>query len=92
MITCNLILDTPFKGDRVPPLTGVPGGCDGVVAKPCLTLATPWTVAHQAPRSMGFSRQGFWSGLLFSSVCMGNRFNPLCLTLPTCKVVILVLY
>ena len=24
---------------------------------------TPWTVAHQAPQSMGFSRQGYWSGL-----------------------------
>jgi len=26
-------------------------------------FATPWTVAHQAPLSMGFSRQGYWSGL-----------------------------
>ena len=26
-------------------------------------FATPWTVAHQVPLSMGFSRQGFWSGL-----------------------------
>ena len=24
-------------------------------------LATPWTAAHQAPPSMGFSRQGYWS-------------------------------
>ena len=24
---------------------------------------TPWTAAHQAPLSMGFSRQGYWSGL-----------------------------
>ena len=28
----------------------------------CLTLWTPWTVAHQAPLSMGFSRQEYWSG------------------------------
>ena len=28
---------------------------------------TPWTVAHQAPPSMGFSRQEYWSGLPFSS-------------------------
>ena len=27
--------------------------------------ATLWTVAHQAPLSMGFSRQEYWSGLLF---------------------------
>ena len=26
-------------------------------------LATPWTVAHQAPPSMGFSRQEYWSGV-----------------------------
>ena len=29
--------------------------------------ATPWTVAHQVPLSMGFSRQEYWSGLLFPS-------------------------
>ena len=28
---------------------------------------TPWTVAHQAPLSMGFSRQEYWSGLPFPS-------------------------
>ena len=26
-------------------------------------VATPWTAAHQAPPSMGFSRQEYWSGL-----------------------------
>ena len=29
--------------------------------------ATPWTVAHQAPLSMGFPRQEYWSGLPFPS-------------------------
>ena len=28
-----------------------------------LLLATPWTAAHQAPPSMGFSRQQYWSGV-----------------------------
>ena len=28
---------------------------------------TPWTVAHQAPLSRGFSRQEYWSGLPFPS-------------------------
>ena len=28
-------------------------------------FATPWTVPHQAPLSMGFSRQEYWSGLPF---------------------------
>ena len=30
-------------------------------------FVTPWTVAHQAPMSMEFSRQEHWSGLLFPS-------------------------
>ena len=29
-------------------------------------FVTPWTVAYQAPPSMGFSRQEYWSGLPFS--------------------------
>ena len=33
----------------------------------CHLFATPWTVAHQAPLSMGFSRQEYWSGLPFLS-------------------------
>ena len=31
------------------------------------SFVTPWTVAHQAPLSMGFSRREFWSGLPFPS-------------------------
>ena len=32
----------------------------------CVQLfATPWTVAHQAPLSMAFPRQEYWSGLPF---------------------------
>ena len=34
----------------------------GLVTKSCLTLTTPWTVSHQAPLTMGFSRQEYWSG------------------------------
>ena len=33
----------------------------------CLTLVTPWTVARQAPLSMGFSRQEYWSRVPFPS-------------------------
>ena len=43
------------------------GGDAGLVAKSCLTLVTPWTVACQAPLSMGFSRLEYWSGLPFPS-------------------------
>ena len=30
-------------------------------------LATPWTAAYQAPPSMGFSRQEYWSGVSLPS-------------------------
>ena len=52
-------------------------------------FATPWTIARQAPLSTGFSRQGYWSGLLpsppgdlsdpgiepesLTSTCIGRR-------------------
>ena len=42
-------------------------GGDGLLTKSCLTLKTPWTVACQAPLSMGFSRQEYCSGLPFPS-------------------------
>ena len=50
-------------------------------------LATPWTAAHQAPLSMGFSRQEYWSGVpLPSPINVANRpycllqlFNTICL-------------
>ena len=37
-------------------------------------FATPWTVAYQAPPSMGFFRQEYWSGLPFPSP--GDLPNP----------------
>ena len=37
-------------------------------------FVTPWTVARQAPLSMGFSRQEYWSGLPFPSP--GDLPNP----------------
>ena len=45
-----------------------------LVAQLHLTLYHPWTVAHQAPLSMGFSRQEYWSGLPFPSP--GDLLNP----------------
>ena len=36
-----------------------------LVAKSCLTLVIPWTIVCQAPLSMGFPRQEYWSGLSF---------------------------
>ena len=39
----------------------------GLVTKSSPTLGTQWTVACQAPLSMGFFRHGYWSGLPFPS-------------------------
>ena len=39
-----------------------------------LLSGAPWTVAHQAPLSMGFPRQEYWSGLPFPSP--GDLPNP----------------
>ena len=40
------------------------------VAQSCPTLATPWTADYQAPPSMGFSRQEYWSGVPLPSPLM----------------------
>ena len=47
---------------------------DCSVAQSCPDIANTWTVAHQAPLSMGFSRQESWSQLPFPSP--GNLPNP----------------
>ena len=44
----------------------------GLVTKSCPTLEATWTVAHQAPLSMGFPRQEYWSGLPFPSPVLLN--------------------
>ena len=46
----------------------------GLVAKSCPIPATPWTIAHQTPLSMGSSKQEYWSGLPFPSP--GDLPNP----------------
>ena len=45
-----------------------------LVAQLCSTLCDPMTIAHQAPLSMEFSRQEYWSLLPFPSP--GNLPNP----------------
>ena len=54
-------------------------GCNygGMCVRTCMLshvqfFAAPWTVAHQAPLSMGFSRQEYWSGL----PCPPPRYLP----------------
>ena len=46
----------------------------GEVAQSCLTLCDPMAAAQQAPVSMGFSRQEYWSGLPFPP--LGDLPNP----------------
>ena len=41
--------------------------CLGLVTQSCLTLCDPLDCSHQAPLSMGFPRQKYWSGLPFPS-------------------------
>ena len=50
------------------------------VAQLCLTLATPWIAAYQAPPSMEFSRQEHWSGLplpspIYTLLCIKQMNN-----------------
>ena len=50
-------------------------GCVRAQLFSCIQFSeTPWTASRQAPLSMGFSRQEYWSGLLFTSP--GNLPNP----------------
>ena len=46
------------------------------VAQSCPTRSDPWTAAYQAPPSMGFSRQEYWSGVPLPSVLkVANSFQ-----------------
>ena len=38
-------------------------------------FATPWTAVYQAPPSIGFSRQEYWSGLPLSSPTEGQWYS-----------------
>ena len=51
------------------------------VTQSCLTLATPWTAAYQAPPSMEFSRQKYWSGVPLPSPLNYNKEHLLDFTL-----------
>ena len=64
----------PWRRERLPAPVLWPGEFRGLYSLLLLLLsrfsrvrlcATPWTAAHQAPPSLGFSRQGHWSGLPF---------------------------
>ena len=51
---------------------------------PVQLFVTPWTVTHQAPLSMEFSRQEYWSRLTFTSPgdLLSPGIKPMCLATP----------
>ena len=67
-----LYISQRFSARNVRGKSNNPGRKDGImhtcsVARLCLTRCNPWTVAHEAPLSVGFSRQEYCSGLPFPS-------------------------
>ena len=53
---------------------GFPGESEvGKLLSRVRLFATPWTAAYQAPPSMGFSRQEYWSGVPLSSPRMHSN-------------------
>ena len=52
-------------------------------------FVTPWTAAYQAPPSMGFSRQEYWSGVPLPSPNMyvrKGKFKTICLAFPSIQI------
>ena len=58
IVFCIYLYDSPYITNLSPIFL-----IEGLVAKLCPTLMTPWTATCQVPLSMGFSRQEYWSGL-----------------------------
>ena len=62
--SCNK--NVTFNQKGIPPSRTHRVGCCGLVAQWCLTLCDPMAyIVHQAPLSVGFPRQEYWSGLPF---------------------------
>ena len=65
------------------PDPGMEPESESEAAQSCRLLATPWTATYQAPRSMGFSKQEYWSGLpLPSPVSLPQFLHWLASSLP----------
>ena len=67
MVSRRLHLPTTSKGSKKMK-------SESEVAQSCPTLMTPWTAAHQAPLSMGFSGQEYWSGVPLPSPECKDKF------------------
>ena len=76
--TLQLCLTLCDPVDGSPPGSSVPGvlqartlewvKSESEVTQSWQLLATPWTAAYQAPLSMGFSREEYWSGVPLPSL------------------------
>ena len=62
-----LTQQTQRERERPSSLIDFSSESESEVARHVRLFATPWTVAHQAPPSVGFSRQEYWRGLPFRS-------------------------
>ena len=70
-VNCHPLLWSPQNHN---PTSSFPFNWKKVKVKSLIRVrlfVTPWTVAHQAPPSMGFSRQEHWSGLPLAPLSMG---------------------
>ena len=72
VVFCGLLCKPLWGNGKCQPL--FQKGRVYVCAPSCPTLSTPWTIAHQAPLSLEFSRQAYWSGLSFPT--SGHLPNP----------------
>ena len=63
---CQVFPLTAFLGLQEPSVSFACGYCCLVAKSRWTLLQTPWTVARQAPMSMGFRSQEYWSGWLFA--------------------------
>ena len=66
-LSCGRVNDLHLTSDKGFLVSTGSLDSSGLVTKSCQTLTTPWTLAHQAPLSMGCPRQEYWSGLPFPS-------------------------
>ena len=77
--TCPYVIPSSWSGKaRSLELMLINDGGGGLVAKLCPTLATPWTVACQAPLFMGLSRQEYESRchFLLQEIFLTQESNP----------------
>ena len=72
---CFSLMGSPGWGEVEGEALGGVCVCVCVCMSCSVVSATPWTVARQAPLSVGFSRQECCSGLPFPDSCLGNLMD-----------------